>query len=97
MRHARTIVIALADAPTRSIPALTVKTIQVKVKPNARTSQLAQQPDGTWLASVKAAPVDGKANEELIALVARHFGARKSDVNVKSGASGRMKLIQIEE
>jgi len=41
--------------------------------------------------------VDGKANEELIALVARHFKRAKSDVSIKSGASSRTKLVQISE
>ena len=45
---------------------------------------------------MKAAPVDGKANEELIALIARHFKCRKADVVIKSGASGRIKLIRVE-
>lgn len=73
-----------------------MKTLQVKVKPNARASQLEQLGDGTWLARIKAPPIDGKANEELLRLVARHFGLRKAQVSIRSGASGRMKLVQIE-
>lgn len=73
-----------------------MKTIQVKVKPNARVSLLEEQPDGSWLAQLKSPPVDGKANVELIALVARHFGRRKSQVSIRSGASGRMKLVQVD-
>ena len=34
--------------------------LQVKAKPNSRVSQLSLQADGTWLAHLKAAPVDGK-------------------------------------
>jgi uncharacterized protein (TIGR00251 family) len=70
--------------------------LQVKVKPNARASKLEQTEDGSWLAQLKAAPVDGKANEELIALVAKHFDCRKSAVTIKSGASGRMKLVRVD-
>jgi uncharacterized protein len=70
--------------------------IEVKVKPSARTSTLIQAADGTWLAQLKAAPVDGKANQELIALVADHFECRKSAVTITRGASGRMKLVRIE-
>jgi uncharacterized protein (TIGR00251 family) len=70
--------------------------LQVKVKPNARTSSLTQADDGTWQAQLKSPPVDGKANEELIALVAGHFGCPKSAVTIRSGASGRMKLVQVE-
>ena len=49
------------------------------------------------MAQIKSPPVDGKANEELIALIAKHFGCRKSDVLIKSGGSGRLKLVQIED
>jgi len=70
--------------------------IRVKVKPNSRLSALEQSEDGGWLAQLKAAPIDGKANEELIALVARQFNCRKAAVSIKSGASGRMKLVRIE-
>ena len=34
--------------------------------------------------------------KELIALVAEQFACRKSAVSIKSGASGRMKLVRIE-
>ena len=71
--------------------------IQVKVKPNSRASLLEQKEDGTWLAQIKSPPVDGKANDELIALVAKHFKCPKSNVSIKSGASTRIKLIQIGE
>jgi uncharacterized protein len=74
-----------------------MRTIPIKVKPNARTAELTQQADGTWLAKVKAPPVDGKANEAVIALVAEHFGVRRSQVAIKSGATSRLKLVQIED
>jgi hypothetical protein len=70
--------------------------IQVKVKPNSRVSTLERIDGGMWLAQLKAAPIEGKANEELIALVASRFQCRKSAVSIKSGASGRMKLVRIE-
>ena len=70
--------------------------LQIKVKPRARASSLEQNPDGTWLARLKAAPIDGKANQELVALVAQHFKCRRSAVTIKAGASGRMKLVKVE-
>lgn len=72
-------------------------TLRVRVKPNAHASTLEEQDDGTWVAQVKAVPVDGKANEELVRLVARHFNLRRSQVTIRSGASGRMKLIQLDD
>ena len=69
--------------------------IRVQVKPNARVSSLARGGEGIWIAQVKATPVDGKANAELIALVATKFECRKSAVQIRSGASGRIKLVRI--
>lgn len=74
-----------------------VKTLRIKVKPHSRVEELAVLDDGTYEARVKAPPVDGKANAALIALVAAHFGVRKAQVSIKSGASGRLKLVQIAE
>ena len=71
--------------------------LRIKVKPNARTSALTEQADGSWLAQLKAPPVDGKANEALIELVAKHWGVRKAQVSIKSGASSRMKLVTIQD
>jgi uncharacterized protein (TIGR00251 family) len=70
--------------------------IEVKVRPSAGTSVLQQDVAGRWLAQLRSPPEDGKANAELIGLVAKHFGCRKSAVSIKSGASGRLKLVKIE-
>jgi uncharacterized protein YggU (UPF0235/DUF167 family) len=72
-----------------------IRTLQVKAKPGARVSAFAEQPDGTFLAQLKSPPVDGKANEELRVLVAEHLGVRRAQVVIKSGAGGRLKLVQI--
>jgi len=47
--------------------------LRVRVKANARSSTLMQLADGSWVARVRAPPIEGRANEELIALVAEHF------------------------
>jgi uncharacterized protein (TIGR00251 family) len=70
--------------------------LQVRVKPRAKVSELSQAADGTWTAKLKSAPVDGKANEELIGLVAERFRCRKAAVEIKAGASGRTKLVRVD-
>ena len=72
------------------------RVIQVRVKPRARASSLEDAGDGSWVARLKSPPVDGKANAELIALVAGYFRCPKTSVSIKSGAAGRMKLIRVE-
>ena len=74
-----------------------MRILLVKAKPNARTASLSPQEDGSWLAQLKSPPVDGKANAELIALVARHFGCTQSQVTIKSGGGGRLKRVEIAE
>lgn len=70
--------------------------IEIKVKPNAGASGLRLDAAGVWSAQLRSPPVDGKANAELIQLVAKHFGCRRSAVSIKGGASGRTKLVKIE-
>ncbi|MGN6787933.1 MAG: DUF167 domain-containing protein [Rhodanobacteraceae bacterium] len=75
---------------------MTARVLRIKVKPNARTASLVQQPDGSWLASVRAPPVEGRANAELIGLVAGHFGCPKRGVSIRAGSGGRIKLVRVE-
>jgi uncharacterized protein (TIGR00251 family) len=70
--------------------------IQVKVKPGSRASALEELDDGSFFATLKSPPVDGKANSELIALVAKHFGVPKAAVTLKSGAAARIKRVTID-
>jgi uncharacterized protein YggU (UPF0235/DUF167 family) len=69
--------------------------LQVKVKPNARTSRIEQLADGSWHAQLRAQPVDGAANKELIALVAAHFGVPRASVSIRAGGAGRNKWVDI--
>lgn len=69
--------------------------LEIRVKPRSRTSRLERLADGTWRAELKAPPVDGKANRELVALVAREFGCATSRVAIKTGRSGRIKRVEI--
>lgn len=90
-------VASLDDAPSEPYDLSAQPTIiEVRVKPRSGVRTLVQGEDGKWLAQLKAAPVAGKANQELIALVAAQFGCPKSAVTIKSGLSGRTKLVRIE-
>jgi uncharacterized protein YggU (UPF0235/DUF167 family) len=69
--------------------------ITVRAKPRSSVSALEPENPGTWVARLRSSPVDGKANTELIALVAKHFGCARSCVSVISGATARLKLVRI--
>ena len=69
--------------------------ISVRAKPRSSVSTLEPEVSGTWVARLRSSPVDGKANAELIALVAKHFGCARSCVSLVSGATARLKLVRI--
>jgi uncharacterized protein (TIGR00251 family) len=73
-----------------------VTIIRVRVKPNSRRSCLNRLSDGGWLAKVTAPAIEGKANKELVGLIANEFRCAKAAVSIKSGARGRIKLISIQ-
>jgi uncharacterized protein len=69
--------------------------ITVRAKPRSSVSALEADASGIWIARLRSSPVHGKANTELIGLVAKRFGCPKSSVAVISGASARLKLVRI--
>jgi uncharacterized protein (TIGR00251 family) len=81
-----------ARARPKSTTADSVR-IAVRVKPRAHQSLVLGVRDGVLEVAVAAPPVEGEANRELVALVARHFGLPKAAVSILAGASGRRKWI----
>ncbi|TAE57652.1 MAG: DUF167 domain-containing protein [Nostocales cyanobacterium] len=69
---------------------------KVKVKPNSRQQKITEQEDGSLIVNLKSSPVDGKANAELIELLAKKFNVHKSAVRIKSGLTSRQKIIEID-
>jgi len=70
--------------------------VQVKVKPSSRESAVEELEDGSLFVKLKAQPIDGKANAELITVLAKYFKVPKARVTIKSGAGARIKLVSIE-
>lgn len=69
--------------------------LKIKVKPNSREQKIQLEEDGSWTISLKSPPVDGKANTELIQLLAKKYKISKSEVKIKLGLSSRHKLVEI--
>ncbi len=68
---------------------------RVQVKPNSKHQKIEDSDDGRLKVHLKSPPVDGKANQELIELLAERFKVPKSRIQIKSGLSSRNKLIEI--
>lgn len=69
---------------------------RVKVKPNSKQQSIKEETNGSFTIHLKSPPVDGKANEELIKILAKKFDLPKSKIRIKSGLSSRQKLIEID-
>ncbi|MFM5892259.1 MAG: DUF167 domain-containing protein [Dolichospermum sp.] len=70
---------------------------RVKVKPNSQQQKIEELADGSLNIHLKSPPIDGKANEELIKLLAKKFDVPKSSIQIKSGVTSRQKLIEIDK
>ncbi|MBE9055419.1 DUF167 domain-containing protein [Sphaerospermopsis sp. LEGE 08334] len=70
---------------------------KVKVKPNSKQQKITEQEDGSLIVNLKSPPINGKANEELINLLAEKFNLPKSHIRIKSGLTSRQKLIEIDD
>lgn len=78
---------ALADAEGR---------LALRVTPGARVESVAVA-DGKVLIKVRVKPEDGKANAAVLALLAEALGIATSRLHMLRGATGRDKLVRIED
>jgi hypothetical protein len=71
------------------------RTITIRVKPNSHRNEVEELEDGTYVVRVTAPPVEGKANEKVIKVLAEYFGRPKRLVNIVRGTSSRQKIVEI--
>lgn len=69
--------------------------IQIKVIPRSSKNQIIKQPDGSLRIKLTAAPVNGKANNALIELLAEHFDVSKSKIKIVRGQTSKTKRVEI--
>jgi uncharacterized protein (TIGR00251 family) len=67
----------------------------IRVTPRASTNAVAGERDGVLLVRVTAPPVDGKANDAVVALLAKTLGMPRGGVQVVGGASSRTKRVSV--
>ena len=70
-------------------------TLSVRVHPGARRSAVNGIHGGAVKISLTTPPVDGRANEALIAFVAELLGIPKGRVSLVAGMTGRAKVLRI--
>jgi uncharacterized protein (TIGR00251 family) len=71
--------------------------ISVRVIPRSSKNSIEWEPSGMLKVRLTAPPVDGAANEALIALLAECLGLPKRSISIVRGATGRQKVVEIRE
>ena len=69
--------------------------LPVKACPGARENEIGGVHDGALRVRVTAAPDKGKANQAIIALLAKALGARPSSLEILSGRSSLRKTVLV--
>jgi uncharacterized protein len=69
--------------------------LNIRVIPRARKSEVAGMRGDAWLVRLQAPPVEGAANDELIAMLAKLLDVPRRDVTLVSGARSRNKRVRV--
>ena len=69
--------------------------LTVHVIPRAAKSAIAGVRDGAILVRLQAPPVDGAANDALVALLAERLGVARRQVELIAGATSRRKRVRV--
>lgn len=70
--------------------------VHVRLQPRSRRDEVVGERDGALVVRVKAPPVDGKANDALVAFLAKRAQVPKRAVTLLHGHTSRDKLVRIE-
>jgi uncharacterized protein YggU (UPF0235/DUF167 family) len=68
--------------------------ISVTVKPRSKEARV-EKADDTYIAYVKEPPIENRANEAVIKLLADYFDIAKSRVSVLHGVKSKRKVVEI--
>jgi uncharacterized protein (TIGR00251 family) len=69
--------------------------LTVRVIPRASKPGIAGVRDGALLVRLQSPPVEGAANDELMQVIAKAFGAAKRDVTIVAGERSKLKRVAI--
>lgn len=69
--------------------------LSLQVVPNAKKTEVIGPHGEALKLKIKAPPVDGKANGEIIDFLARTLGVRRNAVSIVSGETARVKRVLI--
>lgn len=68
--------------------------ITVKIQPNAKKSEIVGREGDVLKIRIKAPPVEGKANDELIRFLSKEWKIPKSEIKIVYGKTGKLKIVE---
>ena len=71
--------------------------LKVKVQPRSRQQIVQKIREKEYTVRVLSPPAEGKANKEVIALLASHFHLPPSRVKILRGKKSRQKIVVLED
>lgn len=71
--------------------------LNIRVQPKAKRNSIEVGDDGKVVVRVTAAPENGKANDAVVALLAKQLGVAKGRIQIARGHKARDKQVRIEE
>lgn len=72
--------------------------IKIRVLPRSSKNEVVgEMADGTLKIKLTAPPVDGKANDALIKLLAEYFDKPKNKIKIAAGATSKNKVIELQD
>lgn len=71
------------------------KNIIVSVLPRSSKTEIVAENDNLLKIKLKAAPIKGEANAELIKFLAKKYGVGKSRIEIIKGLTAKEKLVRI--
>ncbi len=69
--------------------------INIKVEPRSSKSGIAGIYGDGLKVKLTSPPVEGRANKELIEVLAKEFGIKKKDVEIISGKKSKNKIVKL--
>lgn len=69
--------------------------LKVKVVPNSGRRLVKKETSGILKVYLAKPAIEGKANKELITLLAEYLGVKKSLIDIVKGAKAREKIVRV--
>lgn len=85
-----------STSPTRGEATGATLKLRVRVSPGARRAEVVGRLGDAWKLRVRSAPERGRANDEVVVVLAGALGLASRDVRVVAGRTSRDKVVEID-